>query len=140
MELGVGRGTLCDDVSSVLGRCPTGCRGDADSRTYREHPHEHAWHETFLPIHQCRLRPYKQGRRSRNEGLARPRLRTLCLERLQAGGDLPVAIYWDEMHTVESFRVPDSLDQLTCDRHAGSFVTANSANDGFGDRKLGDLG
>ena len=44
------------------------------------------------------------------------------------------------MHTVESFRVPDSLYQLTCDRHACSFVTIDLVNDGFGDSKLGDLG
>ncbi len=44
------------------------------------------------------------------------------------------------MYTVESFRVPDSLDQLTCDRHACSFVTINLVDDGFGDCKLGDLG
>jgi hypothetical protein len=69
-----------------------------------------------------------------------PALPVLRLECLQAGGDLPMAIDWNQMHTVESFRVPDSLDQLTCDRHACSFVTINSADDGLGDRKLGDVG
>ena len=44
------------------------------------------------------------------------------------------------MHTIESFRVPDSLDQLACDRHASFFVTINLPDDGFGDGKLGDLG
>jgi hypothetical protein len=81
-----------------------------------------------------------QGPLSYDPFAGSPRSPALCLDRLQAGGDLPIAIDRNEMHTVESFRVPDSLDQFTCDRHACSFVTINSADDGLGDRKLGDLG